>query len=137
MPDGSIQRRNRFGTHLGCSLVDGGLSLVMTYSSFNRISRSPAPGLPNMDPAWTGNLLDEIRKLDDGVYIGCAHMRLDAFIRNNHPAREMMEAYGIEIPKTAEGVHFSERSAYMPGIFVLTGPVRACVGVDDPMIEDQ
>lgn len=51
--DRSIVRNGRFATRLGPSLIDGNPSYIMDYSAFNDTT-----------------LVDEIRKLDEGVYLG-------------------------------------------------------------------
>ncbi len=53
--DGTIRFTQRFTTEVGPSVVDGRPSLLMYYGAFN--SRS-------------GNIVDEIRKLDDWIYLG-------------------------------------------------------------------
>ena len=54
-PGGKIVRNARFTTEVGKSLLDGGESLLMYYGAF----RKEAP-----------TFVDEIRKLDDYIYLG-------------------------------------------------------------------
>lgn len=53
-PGGKFVHGQRFATEMGTSLVDGKPSLMMYYEAYN-------PGL---------RLVDEIRKLDDDIYLG-------------------------------------------------------------------
>ena len=82
----------RFGTHLGTSLIDGRPSFVMTYGSFN-------------NGAGGRDLVDEIRKLDTGLYVGLATTKQD------------------------------DGSRTQPGFFALTGPIGPWTGVDDEAAE--
>ena len=50
---GKVVRNLRFGTEMGTSLIDGKPAFLMHYSAFNDTT-----------------LIDEIRKLDDNVYLG-------------------------------------------------------------------
>jgi len=54
-PDGRIDRRDRFTTEIGPSLLDGRPSLLMYYGAFNARSTS---------------FVDEIRRLDAHVHLG-------------------------------------------------------------------
>lgn len=83
-----INRCLRFGTEMGTSLIDGRPAYIMHYSDFKtRAGRS--------------DLTDEIRKLDDGIYMGMGH---------------------IKLPN-------GERS--LPSPFILMGPARPFIGVED------
>ena len=86
-PKGKVVRNLRFGTEMGKSLIDGKPSLMMYYGAFN----------PDSD------LVDEIRKLDDYVYIG------------------------VGTREAADG----KRTDPVGGIFMLLGPMDEWVGVDD------
>ena len=55
-PAGKIVRNLRMATRMGASLVDGKPAYLLDYSAFN----------PKM------TLIDELRKLDDGIYLGIA-----------------------------------------------------------------
>jgi hypothetical protein len=54
-PGGRIERNLRMATRIGNSIVDGKPAYILDYPAFNQTS-----------------LVDEVRKLDDGVYIGAA-----------------------------------------------------------------
>lgn len=83
-----INRYLRFGTEMSTSVWDGKPSFTMYYGQFkNRAGRV--------------DLTDEVRKLDDGIYLGIGH------------------------GKTPDG----HRSS--PGPFILVGPVRPYIGVED------
>ena len=82
--DGTIVRNGRFATRLGASLIDGQPSYIMDYSAFNDTT-----------------LVDEIRKLDEGVYLG------------------------VGTTATEDG----ERS--VPGHFALVGPTDEWVGAEE------
>lgn len=83
-----IWRHLRFGTAMADSLIDGKPAYVMYYSKFKT-------------PAGRSELTDEIRKLQDGIYIGMGHT------------------------KKPDG----DRS--LPSPFILVGPVRPFLGVED------
>lgn len=85
-PEGKVVRNLRFGTEMGTSLIDGKPSLMMYYGAFN----------PESD------LVDEIRKLDEYVYIG------------------------VGTREAADG----KRTDPVGGIFMLLGPTDEWVGVD-------
>ena len=83
-PGGEVVLNLRFGTEMGKSLIDGKPSYMMYYGAFNE-----------------GNTLtDELRKLDDYIYIGMGTVELDNGKRSD------------------------------PGHFILTGPTDNWVGVD-------
>lgn len=84
-PGGKVVRNMQFSTDIGKSLIDGKPSFMMYYGTYN--------------PATT--LTDELRKLDDYIYIGMGTTEL------------------------ADG----KRSA--PGHFILVGPTDSWVGVDE------
>lgn len=90
-PGGKVVLNMRFGTAMGESLIDGKPSFMMYYGHY-RHSRIPE-GTEN-------TLIDELRKLDDYIYIGMGT---------------------TELPD-------GKRSA--PGHFVLVGPTDNWVGVD-------
>jgi hypothetical protein len=77
---------------MGPSQIDGRPALIMTYGSFNNRSG-------NRD------LVDEIRKLEDGIYLGLGTARAE------------------------------DGSRTAPGPFVLTGPIGPWIGVDDEAAE--
>ncbi|MXW00198.1 MAG: hypothetical protein F4X59_00535 [Holophagales bacterium] len=83
-PDGEIVRNGRFATRMGPSLIDGQPSYIMDYSAFSDTT-----------------LVDEIRKLDEGVYLG------------------------VGTTETEDG----GRSA--PGHFALVGPTDEWVGAEE------
>lgn len=58
---GKIEYYLRFATEIGMSLIDGKLSLLMRYGAYH--NRLTPKGKEN-------DLVDEIRKLDDGIYLG-------------------------------------------------------------------
>ena len=91
-PGGKIVRNLRFGTEMGKSLIDGEPAFMMYYSAFDNVS-------------GRRDLIDEIRKLDDHVYLG------------------------LGAAKAPDG----GRTA--PGHFVLVGPTDEWVGVDDDSSE--
>ena len=82
--DRSIVRNGRFATRLGPSLIDGNPSYIMDYGAFNDTT-----------------LVDEIRKLDESVYLG------------------------VGTTATEDG----GRSA--PGHFALVGPTDEWVGAEE------
>ena len=90
-PDGTIHRFMRFGTEMGTSLIDGKPALMMYYGAYQL---KILQGREN-------TLVDEIRKLADGVYLGVGTAKLPDGKRSQ------------------------------PGHFVLMGPVSQWVGVDD------
>ena len=89
---GKVERSIQFTTEIRTSYIDGKPSLMMKYSPFNNRN---APS----------DLTDEIRKLDDGLYIGAATTKLP------------------DDTRTA------------PDLFILTGPIGKWVGVDDEEAE--
>lgn len=98
-PGDKEERRVRFATEMGTSLVDGKPALMMYYGAYQLKSRPK--GQEN-------TLVDEIRKLADGVYLGAGTMVLP------------------------EGHEYSDgKGRSIPGHFVLLGPVGKWVGVDD------
>ena len=96
LPNDTIIINQRFGTELGKSLIDGRPSFMMYYGHFRH----------ELIPKGTENTLtDEIRKLDDNIYIGMGTVKLEDGSRSN------------------------------PGHFVLVGPTDSWVGVPDPTME--
>jgi hypothetical protein len=91
-PGGRVERNLRFGTHMGASHIDGRPALIMTYGSFS-------------NRAGANDLIDEIRRLDEGLYLGLGTSRAED---------------GGRTP---------------PGPFVLVGPIGPWVGVDDERAE--
>ena len=91
---GSSDRWLRFGTSIGPSAFDDKPSLVMRYAAFDNASGA-------------ANLVDEIRKLSDGLYLG------------------------LGVADLPDG------GRSQPGPFVLSGPVQKWTGVDDPEAEAQ
>jgi hypothetical protein len=129
MLDGRVERRIRYGTHLGSSRVDGRPSLLMTYASFNR----DVPGFGGTY-AWQGDMVDEMRKLADGVYVGLGTSRLSELVKSASPLLDVYLSYGLQLKDSYE---LHERTPATCAFFVLTGPVSDCIGVDDPTAEDQ
>ena len=82
--DRTIVRNGRFATRMGPSLIDGNPSYIMDYSAFNDTT-----------------LVDEIRRLDEGVYLG------------------------VGTTATEDG----GRSA--PGHFALVGPTDEWIGAEE------
>ena len=82
--DRSIVRNGRFATRMGPSLIDGNPSYIMDYGAFNDTT-----------------LVDEIRRLDEGVYLG------------------------VGTTATEDG----GRSA--PGHFALVGPTDEWIGAEE------
>jgi hypothetical protein len=132
-PDGRVERRVGFGTIIGCSRIDGRLSFLMHYSSFHRTIAAPQDPLGK--PAWHRDVIDEMRKLADGVYVGAASSKAQTLAE---PGREdalaLQQDYGFELP---ENITFNDRSNPVLGLFVLTGPIERAPGVDDPASEDR
>ena len=60
-PGGEVDRYMRFGTEIGKSLIDGKPALIMYYGAYRH--KFIPEGKEN-------TLVDEIRKLADGVYLG-------------------------------------------------------------------
>lgn len=94
LPDGTIHRFMRFGTEMADSHIDGNPSLIMHYNAY----QLQPPYLPE---GVENRLMDEIRKLADGFYLGVGTVPLPDGKRSE------------------------------PGHFVLMGPVGKWVGVDD------
>jgi len=90
-PDGTIHRFMRFGTEMGTSLIDGKPALMMYYGAYQL----------KLLQGRENTLVDEIRKLTDGVYLGVGTSALPDGKRSQ------------------------------PGHFVLVGPVGQWIGVDD------
>ena len=91
-PGGKVDRYMRFSTEMGTSLIDGKPALMMYYGAYRH--RFIAEGKKNA-------LVDEIRKLADGIYLGVG-------------TSEMPD--GSRTP---------------PGHFALIGPDEKWLGVDD------
>ncbi|MEE8397973.1 MAG: hypothetical protein V3S89_03130, partial [Desulfobacterales bacterium] len=91
-PGGNVERYMRFSTEMGTSLIDGKPALMMYYGAYRH--RFVAEGTEN-------KLVDEIRKLADGIYLGVG-------------TSEMPD--GTRTP---------------PGHFALVGPDEKWLGVDD------
>ena len=89
--DGTIHRFMRFGTEMGTSLIDGKPALMMYYGAYQL----------KLLQGRENTLVDEIRKLADGFYLGVGTSKLPDGKRSQ------------------------------PGHFVLMGPVGQWVGVDD------
>ena len=85
-PGGKVVRNLRFGTEAGTSLIDGKPAFMMYYGAYN-----------------DSDLVDEIRKLDENVYVG------------------------VGTRPTEDG----KRTDPVSGIFVLLGPTDEWVGVDE------
>lgn len=88
-----VTRQMNFAWAIAPSTFDGAPSLIMYYSAFRH---------------WAGenDLVDEIRKIDDGLYLGVYHTR-------------------VAVPRFTprQGASRSE-----PEVFILAGPVRGWVG---------
>lgn len=95
-PGDKVERRLRFGTEMGTSLIDGKPSLIMYYGAY-RGPQTPA--------GEESTLVDEIRKLADGLYLGMGTTLKEDGTRTD------------------------------PGHFALIGPVDRWIGVDDPALE--
>lgn len=96
--DGTIRRFMRFATEMGTSRVDGKPALMMYYGAYRP---TYAYRMNYMPETMENTLVDEIRKLEDGVYLGVGT---------------------IDMP---------DGTRTEPGHFVLMGPVGHWVGVDD------
>jgi hypothetical protein len=99
--EGTVRRFRRFATEIGPSLLDGRPALIMYYRAFDNY-------------AGKMDLVDEIRRVDDGVYL-C-----------NYTGTENVPGFATKKPG-------QERSE--PELFALTGPEGPWVGVDDPQLE--
>ncbi len=97
-PDGTIHRYMRFGTEMGTSLIDGKPALMMYYGAY---LPTFAYRIGYMSKGQENTLVDEIRRLADGVYLGVG-------------TSEMPDGTRSE-----------------PGHFAMIGPVGQWVGVDD------
>jgi hypothetical protein len=102
-PDGAVRRYRRFATEIGPSILDGRPALIMYYSAFSNY-------------AGEMDLIDEIRRLDDGVYL-CVYT-----------GTKTVAGFSTVLPGQAR----SE-----PELFALTAPVGPWVGPDDPQKEAQ
>ena len=91
-PGGKVERYMRFSTEMGTSLIDGKPSLMMYYGTYRH--RLVPEGEDN------NTLVDEIRKLADGIYLGVG-------------TKEMPDG-----------------SRTAPGHFALAGPIGKWLGVD-------
>ena len=91
-PGGRVERYMRFATEMGTSLIDGKPALMMYYGAYQ---------LRLLPEGKENKLVDEIRKLADGVYLGVGTSE---------------KADGTRTP---------------PGHFALMGPVGKWVGVDN------
>ncbi|MEQ8230241.1 MAG: hypothetical protein RLW61_10870 [Gammaproteobacteria bacterium] len=94
-------RNLRFRTEIAASAIDGRPSLMMYYGAYNSFCG-------DMD------LIDEIRRIDDGVYLGV------------YTCTQTLEGFSVVQPGNA-------RSAME--LFALTGPTGLWVGVDDSELE--
>ncbi len=95
-PGGKVERNMRFATEMGTSLIDAKPSLMMYYGAYRHI---------HVPEGRENTLIDEIRKLTDGIYLGVGTATLP------------------------------DGSRTQPGHFVLVGPIGRWVGVDDPTLE--
>lgn len=100
-PDGTVNRFRRFALELGPSALDGRPALIMYYRAFNNMAG-------DMD------LIDDIRRLDDGAYL-CIYTGTK------------------DVPGFATLKPGARRTE--PELFALTGPTGAWVGVDDADLE--
>jgi len=91
-PDGRVYRFLRFGTGREPSILDGRPSFVIRYARFNNV-------------CGERDLVDEVRRLEDGLYLA------------------------ISTTRAADG------SRTPPGAFFLSGPVGSWLGVDDKTAE--
>ncbi len=95
-----IERSERFAWEIGPSAIDGQPALVMTYAAYRNLSGAVG-------------LVDEVRRLDDGLYLGLYRTR-------------------IAVPP------FTRRQAGRrsePEVFLLAGPAGPWVGPDSPTAE--
>lgn len=60
MPNGRVLRNMRMATRVGPSLVDGKPAFILDYSAFS-----------------SSTLIDEVRKLDDFIYLAVAHTKTE------------------------------------------------------------
>lgn len=60
---GRLENRIRFATSIGRSLIDGKQAFLMNYGAYH------AKGTP---PGYVSDLVDEVRKLDNGIYVAMA-----------------------------------------------------------------
>jgi hypothetical protein len=93
-----VARRIKFGWGLGTSMLDGGPCIVMHYSAFSNM-------YADLD------LIDEIRRVDDGLYLGLAITAEPSPLAPD--------------PGGPNGRSF-------PSTFLLEGPTAPWVGPDDP-----
>jgi hypothetical protein len=93
---GRLENRVRFATCIGKSLIDGKPAFMMNYGAYH------ARGTP---PGYVSDLVDEVRKLDDGIYVAMATRCMPNGVRTE------------------------------PGHFVLVGPVGWYRGADNPTEE--
>lgn len=98
---GEVCRNLRFRTEIAASGIDGRPSLMMYYGAYKSFCG-------DMD------LVDEIRRLDDGAYLGV------------YTCTQAIEGFSTVRPGNA-------RSDL--DIFALTGPTGPWIGVDDPELE--
>jgi hypothetical protein len=96
--DGTIRRFMRFATEMGTSLIDGKPALMMYYGAYKPTF---AYRIGYMPEGSENTLVDEIRKLADGVYLGVGTSRKRDGTRTE------------------------------PGHFALMGPVGQWIGADD------
>jgi hypothetical protein len=89
---GWVERHLRFGTEVATSLIDGKPSFMLYYGHFKNGSGAR-------------DLTDELRKLADGIYLGCGTTLLPDGKRSE------------------------------PGPFIMAGPIHQWVGVDDEKAE--
>jgi hypothetical protein len=123
MPDGSVQRRFRFGTHLGMSVHDGRPAFIMNYAAFQG------------NDAGKADLRDEVRKVTEGLYIGIGAFSMSAANDDNpmkDQARVLLDLHGVEHNGNEPFWKFTPPKC---GAFILTGPTGPAVGVDDPDAE--
>ncbi len=93
---GRLENRVRFATYIGNSLIDGKPAFMMDYGAYH------ARGTP---PGYVSDLIDEVRKLEEGVFVAMATR------------------------KNPDG------SRTTPAHFVLVGPVGKYQGADHPTEE--
>lgn len=120
MPGGHIERRFRFGTHMGMSVQDGRPCFVMNYAAFQCHASGQA------------DVREEVRKVAGGLYVGVGSFALAAG-NDDSPIRDRVSTL-IAIHSMEHNGHepYWKRSPAKSGVFILRGPTApAGDGVDD------
>ena len=103
----TVKRFSRFGWYIGASEYDGRPALIMEYKCFDNLSKNGDTGLH-----------DEIRRVNQGVYMGIAHNKA-------WPNAPFMTAWDFE------------KGQCQDEVFFLFGPINPWHGVDDPNLEPE